>query len=198
MGFFNILKRGGNKSLKKDNVSVRTESSTTSTTHRILEPKKVEKPKKSLAIKVAERYIELYRSKEGNEDELYELFQPGSMYTFEDIPAVPTSISVVMLKDINASFPDMKWEYDKMQEPRPGLVEISGFRVSGTHTAAPYTFHPDFPPIPATGKFCENDEENLSLHINKEGKIEQIQIVSLGIFTGPQGLYEQIGGKTYH
>ena len=203
MGFFNILKRGGNKGVPKEAATDGTESSTSSTTHKTLtsKSKKVKKPEKiekSLAIKVAERYIGLYRSKEGNEDELFELFNPGSLYTFEDLPPIPTSLSVVILKDLNASFPDIKWEYEKMTEPRPGLVEISGFRVSGTHTGAPYTFRPDLPAIPAAGKFCQNDEENLTLHINAEGKIEEIQIVALGIFTGPPGFYEQIGGKMHH
>mmetsp|Transcript_2149 Transcript_2149/g.4692 ORF Transcript_2149/g.4692 Transcript_2149/m.4692 type:complete len:207 (-) Transcript_2149:104-724(-) len=204
MGFFHFPKRSSVKKVEKvivhnDEQSITTTGSRGSSTYKLKKSKKtdapIEKERKSLALRVAERYIGLYRSEPGHEEELRELFHPGSFYTFEDIPPIPTSASVDVLKGLNASFLDIKWEYDEMKEPRPGLVEVSGFRVSGTHNGAPYTFHPNFPAIPAAGKFCQNDEETMTLHINEHGKIEQIQIVALGILTGPAGFYEQIGGK---
>ena len=92
-----------------------------------------------------------------------------------------------------ASFPDNKVSWESVKEIRPGVVLIKDYRAAGTHTGAPYSFGP-YKPIPATGKYVEEDPCQLTLHI-KKGKVSKFQIdVRDGDLVGPPGYYQKIGG----
>ena len=74
-------------------------------------------------------------------------------------------------------------------------VELDNLVVSGTHTGAPYTMAPGvLPEIPPSGKFIQNDEERMVFYFNKKGQIVKSLLISLGVHTGPIGVYTLAGG----
>lgn len=98
------------------------------------------------------------------------------------------------LIQFRASFPDASFSYDSI-ETCGKTVTVLGFKRQGTHTGAPfYLIQNKASAIPATGLYCENDEEELSIELNDEGKIRRCQVVGLGARTGMAGFYEKIGG----
>jgi predicted ester cyclase len=92
-----------------------------------------------------------------------------------------------------ASFPDNKFEWDSVEEISPGVVFVTNFHGSGTHTGKPFSFG-QFPPIAATGIRVEEDPCNVTYTIahNKITKI-LIDVIS-GDLVGPPGYYHKIGG----
>jgi hypothetical protein len=99
-----------------------------------------------------------------------------------------------MLHNVANSFPDFKFRYTHVRHVN-GVIILQGWRFSGTHTKAPFGFGP-FEPIPAKGKYLENDPEESYFYFqpNKHEHFSKVSIYTMGDMTGPQGLYTQIGG----
>ena len=114
--------------------------------------------------------------------------------TFEDGYSISSREWVHACTVIKASFPNMRFDYESIKEAGPSKVAVEGLRFSGTHSGEPYSFAPPFPAIPATGIHVENDEERLELGM-EDGKIKSMLVISLGLHTGPPGVYEKIGGS---
>lgn len=98
----------------------------------------------------------------------------------------------------HASFPDFCMKYGKVTEQFSKdeiIVEIHAVYATGTHTGEPYTIMPGLlPAIPPSGKYTEDDEQMIVLHMNKDAKITKCQVVALGTATGFAGFYTAAGG----
>ena len=99
-----------------------------------------------------------------------------------------------VLVNIAKSFPDMKFQYTNIRHVH-GVIILQGWQFSGTHTKDPFGFGP-FDPIPAEGKFVQNDVEELYFYFqpNNHEKFCRQSVYTNGEMTGPQGLYTQLGG----
>ena len=94
---------------------------------------------------------------------------------------------------IFASFPDFKFDYEKL-EHRSGAVVVRKVTCSGTHTGEPYGFGP-CDPIEATGVKVKNDPEELCFFFREgEEKFCRITVYARGEMSGPAGIYTQLGG----
>jgi hypothetical protein len=93
-----------------------------------------------------------------------------------------------------ASFPDVKISYEDL-EVRGNIVTVIGMKTRGTHTGAPFSAVEPYPVIEASGIYCENDEEELSVELDDQCKIKRCRVISLGSKSGLAGFYEQIGGQ---
>lgn len=128
-------------------------------------------------------------------DLLNSLCNPGYEIHFVDLGGVSTLSELIgVVKMIRNSFPDLviaTGEY----EVKPGREVHMGFhQVFGTHTGVPFSFGP-FPPIAATGILCANDPESFIFKFDTKNRVKLVYIRGSGNFSGPPGLYMQIGGK---
>ena len=112
---------------------------------------------------------------------------------FEEAPPLTTGAFGVELQNMFASFSDVKWNYESIQEVRPGVVLVENLVVAGTHDREPYKFA-HFPPIPTTNKYFVVDPERIYM-TTKDGKIAKMEVISLGCQTGPPGIYSLLGGN---
>lgn len=110
----------------------------------------------------------------------------------EDGYSLKSEKLVEALFQMRDSFPDYKFAYQSIQEPKPNHIIIEGVQFSGTNTGK-YFAPLELPAIPATGNIVLNDEERFFLEM-ENGKIKTWRIVGLGVRTGLVGLYEGIGG----
>merc|ERR1711957_901138 len=70
--------------------------------------------------------------------------------------------------------------------------------ATGTHTGEPYAFMPDVEAVASQGIKVTNDPEKVTVFFNDEGLIVRQTINALPGgkgFSGPAGMYRQIGGK---
>ncbi|CAB9514394.1 expressed unknown protein [Seminavis robusta] len=95
---------------------------------------------------------------------------------------------------INASFPDFSFRYQQVND-KLGVVILTGFRASGTHTGTPFAFGP-LDPIPPSGKFIENDPEQAYFYFRNDNHTQFCRVTwyTTGEMTGPDGFYTQLGG----
>ncbi|CAB9496822.1 expressed unknown protein [Seminavis robusta] len=130
----------------------------------------------------------------GRAEEMEKFFKSGDVRVkFEDAPSITSDIWVAVARQMMQSFPNLHFQYESIKEERSGVVLVEELQASGTHTAEPYAFA-HFPPIPTCHKHIVNDPERLWLRV-KDGKITDMECVSLGDLTGPAGFYVQCGGK---
>ncbi|CAB9521173.1 expressed unknown protein [Seminavis robusta] len=96
--------------------------------------------------------------------------------------------------NIHRALPDFSLHYKSIRKhpTNSGVVIVNQVVASGTHTAAPYAFGP-FEPINPTGKKVVNDPEELHILV-QDGKICRLDFYPMGEYTGPAGLYTQLGG----
>lgn len=94
---------------------------------------------------------------------------------------------------VAASFPDLAFEYRKIEVIEGRKVVVSGFRGSGTHTGRPYGFAP-FPEVPTSGIAVKNDPETFVFELNEKCEVRKLRIEATGEMSGPPGFYKQIGG----
>ncbi|CAB9502557.1 expressed unknown protein [Seminavis robusta] len=131
---------------------------------------------------------------QGSVEEMKSFFKSGDVRVkLEDVPSITSDIWIAAAAQCIKSFPNFRFQYESIKENRSGLVLVEELQASGTHTGEPYTFA-HFPPIPTSNKHIVNDPERLWLRV-KDGKIVDIECVSLGDYTGPPGFYMQLGGK---
>ena len=156
----------------------------------------VQVPAKSNNVKAAEAFVHQFNNYSSEEDMLA-LFEDRetSRFVLEDGFAMPMNQWARTTSQCKASFPDMKFTYKTLKEASPTQVLIDDVRFSGTHTGAPFTFAPQFPPIPTSNKFVQNDEERFVFDMTQDGKIRHLHVIALGCYTGPPGVYEQLGGS---
>ena len=151
--------------------------------------------KKPRNVRTAEKLIKRYNRWKSEEDVLTLFAGPlEAKCLFEDGFTITLKEWAAAAKEVKASFPDMRFDYEAIKEIGTGKVAIEGLRFSGTHTGDPFTFAAAFPAIPPTGIRVVNDEERLELEI-KDGKISGMLVISIGLHTGPAGVYEKIGGS---
>ncbi|CAB9512521.1 expressed unknown protein [Seminavis robusta] len=112
---------------------------------------------------------------------------------FEESPIDTANFFAVELNKIHKSFPDISFQYESIKENKGGQVLVEELQVSATHRGEPYAYA-HYPPIARTNKRVINDPECLWFTI-KDGKITKMQLIALGSFTGPPGLYTQVGGQ---
>ena len=92
------------------------------------------------------------------------------------------------------SFPDFVINHTSVVEKTDKVVIVQGVQSRGTHTGKPFTIKPGvLPAVEPSGKECFNDEELYELHL-KEGKIDTIFVISMGVQTGFAGFYTRAGG----
>lgn len=154
-----------------------------------------EEIEKSENVKVVEEFFQRFNSFESVES-LEEMFlhPDQSKFRLEDgFSMTPKEWAEGSLLVYN-SFPNMKFEFKELKETGPNEVVAEGLNFSGTHTGAPFTFAPPFPEIPTTGIHVVNDEERFVFRL-KDGKIDVLTVIALGTYTGPPGVYEQVGGR---
>lgn len=95
-----------------------------------------------------------------------------------------------LTKGMFKSFSDFKLRVDSMTETETGAV-ICHVVSCGHHDKAPLSPPPgkvDLPPIPASGKYVENDPSELRCII-KNGRLVEMHVRALGKYSGPTGLY---------
>ncbi|CAB9496824.1 expressed unknown protein [Seminavis robusta] len=127
-------------------------------------------------------------------EELLEFFASKDVKVkLEDGQSINALILAEEDQKLYKSFPNMKFGYQSIKEDRAGLVVVEELQVSGTYTGEPYGFD-HFPPVSASNEHAINDPERMWFAV-KDGKIQVMEIISLGDNTGPPGLYLQIGGK---
>jgi hypothetical protein len=98
------------------------------------------------------------------------------------------------VENICRSFTDFNFRYTKMRHV-DGVIILQGFRACGTHNGDPFGFGP-FEPLPAEGKFVENDPEEAYFYFqaNNHKQFCRVAWYTMGDMTGPSGLYTQLGG----
>ncbi|CAB9496823.1 expressed unknown protein [Seminavis robusta] len=130
----------------------------------------------------------------GTAEEMASFFKSGDIRVkFEDAPSITAAMFTGVVKMLHGSFPDFRLQYESIKEDRSGVVLVEELRASGTHTGEPFGFA-HFPPIPASHKHVINDPERMWFKV-RDGKIVDIECLSLGDLTGPPGFYLQLGGK---
>ena len=168
MAFKLFSKFGGKKAAKSDDsaceVSTTCSSSrdgsgriqpASSSKHRMSKKTKGGKSKvieKSPNIQTAEALIENFNNFQ-TEEELLKLFvnPDKAAFMFEDGFKISPRQWVQSVASTNASFPDMKFDFETIQQTSPTAVVIENLQFKGTHTGEPCTFAPKFPAIPAAG-----------------------------------------------
>jgi hypothetical protein len=93
-----------------------------------------------------------------------------------------------------ASFPDNKFVWDSVEEISPGVVLVTNFHGSGTHTGKPFSFGP-FPPIAATGIRVKEDPCQLTINVANTKMASIVIDIYSGDLVGPPGYYHKIGGS---
>ena len=97
-------------------------------------------------------------------------------------------------RKIRRSFPDIRFIADHYMSMPDGRLKLE-LRVVGTHTGAPYGFGP-FSPIPPAGTKVQNGPETLTFKFDeKYNMIREVSIPVTETYSGPPGLYAQIGGR---
>ena len=89
------------------------------------------------------------------------------------------------------AFPDFNLRCTSMEAQDDGTVKLCVF-ASGHHTGEAYSFGP-FEPIPATGKYVQNDPEEIVISFQGD-KMSMQKIYPQGDITGFGGIYTQLGG----
>lgn len=128
---------------------------------------------------------------------MVEFFEsPDAVFSMDDHPDVPCGDLASLIGHIHECLPDCRFDYERIyQGEEPNTIVMEGHKFSGTHTGAPYTFMPGkMPAIPASGKRVENDEEKFFFTMSEEHKIKHVALVALGRYTGPSGIYLNLGG----
>lgn len=206
MGLFNILKKTSTAEICKEDPSTHSQttkstksskSSKSKSTHTSSKKKPCKAPcsKTSTNIKAAQCLMHRFQNYPSDEDMMKLFLSEESEMVPEDNPPVPANAVAGVVRGVHDSFPDVQFTYKSIIPDGEDNVTIEGIKVFGTHTGKPYSMVPGvFPPIQATGKYIENDEESFYLTM-VDGKIQTLQILSYGKVTGPAGLYEQIGGS---
>ena len=131
------------------------------------------------------------------------------------------SYFVEQMRLCTKAFPDFNFTI-LHSRAKPSAMEdcwdiVCDLRVNGTHTGAPYCFDP-YPPIAATGISLKMDVERVTYTVSprrrksrsevgstrrSESKIDDefeilhMRVVPLGEFTGPVGMYTQLGGVIF-
>lgn len=204
MKFFTTRNKSGgstktSKSNKKssktglsDDVSV-TEQSMSSLSVKV---RKDSPSRKSANLKCVEAWLDNMNNFTDIESFLACFTSKDSKMQPEDFGSFSAEMLAHLVHSIHKSFPDVTFQFSGIKESpsKPNMVVVEGLYCSGTHTGAPFSHMPGFPPIPATGKSVQNDEENFYITL-VNNKIELVEIVAYGTLTGPAGLYEQIGGN---
>lgn len=120
---------------------------------------------------------------------------------FEDAPSLTAAQFVQEIAKCYRSFEDVHWEHESCKgNPNPNKkneVIVENFVVTGTHTGAPFGFA-HFPPIsadPENPKHVVLCPDRVFVTINKDGKIADMMVYSMGNLTGPPGFYLGIGGS---
>jgi hypothetical protein len=143
------------------------------------------------ACAVAQKFMEYYSS---DVDKLQGMLLTTTVVQFSDGVEILGSALPSVIKDILLSFPDFRFDYEKVEAVSPDVVLISNIRASGTHTDAPHTFGP-YEEIKATGIKVMNDPEDFYLTIDTDKEVVTFwRCVAKGPKSGPQSMYEQIGG----
>lgn len=95
------------------------------------------------------------------------------------------------------ALPDFKFTTRLIEEvvleSGKSFVVVHDLLAQGTHTGAPFAIGP-YPEVEPSGKFVKNDPETVRFHFDKDGKICRVKIIKSGVFSGPGGLYTQLGG----
>jgi hypothetical protein len=92
-----------------------------------------------------------------------------------------------------SAFEDLVVTFESIKEIKPGVVRVTNFKTTGTHTK-PFGFGP-FPKVAATYKVVDEDKCQLTIYITG-GKMTKFVIeMKEGDLVGPPGYYLQIGGK---
>ena len=125
-------------------------------------------------------------------ERLTNLFHPDASVEMVEGTKMDGTTFLNSLQDIYYSFPDFAVTLPPAELQKDGSVIFRGIVGSGTHTGAPYGFGP-FEPIPAAGKKFRNDEESIQIHF-RESKIVRYVFLSIGMYSGPHGVYTQLGG----
>jgi len=122
-------------------------------------------------------------------------------------PAENTELSVrdmpEEMQKVLSSFPDLQFHYDSIEEVQPGVVVVSHFHATGTHTGTPYAFGP-FPNVPARGTVLHDPPTTIFVYFCVESssssgdvgmiKIERIVFDCNGKTNGLPLYYTQVGG----
>ena len=146
-------------------------------------------------VQVIEEMLKVWQNCTAEDQFLPFYVSPRAKHILEDGFSKDAREFANIVIDIKKSFPDFKFYYESITEPTPNKVVIEGLRASGTHKGEPYSVAPGLlPAIPTTGKYIINDEERF-IFAMKDHKVKTCHIIALGGFTGPPGLYEQIGGS---
>lgn len=94
------------------------------------------------------------------------------------------------------SMPDFKFSARLVEEVTmengTSFVVVHDLVAGGTHTGQPYQFGP-YPLIVASGKYVKNDPEMVRFYFEGD-KVCRAEILKAGKFSGPAGLYTQLGG----
>jgi hypothetical protein len=127
-------------------------------------------------------------------DQLKSCISPNAFLRFDDGVEILGHGMIETMIQIKSSFPDFHFDYEKIEESSTGIVLVSNVQVSGTHTGAPFAFGP-YEPIEATGIKVANDQEDFYFTIDIDKEIVTYwRCVAKGPKSGPQSMYEQIGG----
>lgn len=124
--------------------------------------------------------------------------------TFSEGLEVTAKSSCGFFQSMFKSFPDVQWKYQKVEEMADGRILVKEVRAAGTHTGEPFSFvkpvatpksalflFQDYPPLPASGKSFENDPASFIFRV-VDNKIVEVEVVALGLKTGPLGIYEDL------
>ena len=142
--------------------------------HRHKSKRKSKVPSKSAPVQTAEALVAQWNDPNINEDDFIQLYvDPEKQCQFlEDgfhkfTPRQVAQAAIMFRK----SFPNLQFTYDSI-EVVGNKVTIEGFMCTGTHTGALFSMLPGiYPAIPTTGKHCINDEEQLCMELDEDGKI---------------------------
>ena len=187
-------------SVKSSAASSGIATSSGTATHRIKEHEAHDSNKgpnnltKELQIKAAKALIECYGDPNLTPEKFAKIWVNGTdkRYIYEDGLSFSPNEMVGLLQMTRASFCDFRMIYQTIKVVDAKNVTIEGAFCLGTHTGAPFSPGPGFPPIEAAGVEVKNDEERFWLELDENGKIEKCNCYSLGIVSGPVGFYEQI------
>ena len=144
--------------------------------------------------------IKLYyqRFNDKNLQAARDMFTEDATFTFPGDEEISLDQLFQESQRILDSLPDFKFSARLFEEVtrengKSFVVVHDLIAEGGMHTGKPYQFG-SYPPIEATGTYVKNNPEEVRFHFEGE-KICRAKVVRAGQFSGPAGLYAQLGGR---
>jgi predicted ester cyclase len=128
---------------------------------------------------------------------LYSIATSDCIFHFVDSDvAMPTRAFAERMLAMYDAFPNLQFQYDRLDIIGPHTVVLVNYFGKGTHTGTSYEFTPSCPAVPpATGFEIADEPIDITFRVNDVGKIIDCCCDAHGKVVGPPGFYLKLSDK---